>query len=99
MFEHAVYSVISPEGCASILWRTADKAAEAAEAMKITAADLQASASSTASSSEPLGGAHRDPDAAIGALKGAIIEELDGCGKLSPNKLREQRRAKFLAIG
>ena len=48
---------------------------------------------------EPLGGAHRDPDAAIGALKGAIIEELDGCSKLSPNKLKEQRRAKFLAIG
>jgi acetyl-CoA carboxylase carboxyl transferase subunit alpha len=99
MFEHAVYSVISPEGCASILWRTADKAAEAAEAMKITAADLQALGVVDRIVDEPLGGAHRDPEAAIGALKGAIIEELDGCGKLSPNKLREQRRAKFLAIG
>ena len=48
---------------------------------------------------EPLGGAHRDPDAAIGALKGAIIEELDGCAELGPNELRAQRRAKFLAIG
>ena len=48
---------------------------------------------------EPLGGAHRDPEAAIGALKGAIIEELDGCSKLRPDKLRAQRRAKFLAIG
>jgi acetyl-CoA carboxylase carboxyl transferase subunit alpha len=99
MLEHAVYSVISPEGCASILWRTADKAAEAAEAMKITAADLQALGVVDRIVDEPLGGAHRDPDAAIGALKGAVIEELDGCSKLSANKLREQRRAKFLAIG
>jgi acetyl-CoA carboxylase carboxyl transferase subunit alpha len=99
MFEHAVYSVISPEGCASILWRTADKAPEAAEAMKITAADLQALGVIDRIIEEPLGGAHREPEAAIGALKGAIIEELDGCSKLSPNKLREQRRAKFLAIG
>jgi acetyl-CoA carboxylase carboxyl transferase subunit alpha len=99
MFEHAVYSVISPEGCASILWRTADKAAEAAEAMKITAADLQALGVVDRVIEEPVGGAHREPDAAIGALKGAVVEELDGCSKLSPNKLREQRRAKFLAIG
>src|SRR6059058_235002 len=99
MFEHAIYSVISPEGCASILWRTADKAAEAAEAMKITAADLHSLGVVDRIVDEPLGGAHRDPDAAIGALKGAIVEELDGCSKLSPNKLREQRRAKFLAIG
>ena len=99
MFEHAVYSVISPEGCASILWRTADKAADAAEAMKITAADLQALGVVDRIIAEPLGGAHRDPEAAIGALKGAIIEELDGCGALGPDELREQRRAKFLAIG
>jgi len=99
MFEHAVYSVISPEGCASILWRTADKAAEAAEAMKITAADLQALGVVDRIVAEPLGGAHRDPEAAIGALKGAIIEELDGCAALGPDELRKQRRAKFLAIG
>jgi acetyl-CoA carboxylase carboxyl transferase subunit alpha len=99
MFEHAVYSVISPEGCASILWRTADKAADAAEAMKITAADLQALGVIDRIIGEPLGGAHRDPDAAIGSLKGALIEELDGCGKLGPDELRAQRRAKFLAIG
>src|SRR5512146_2548127 len=99
MFEHAVYSVISPEGCASILWRTADKAAEAAEAMKITAADLQALGVIDRVINEPLGGAHRDPDAAIGALKGALVEELDGCEKLGPDELRRQRRAKFLAIG
>jgi len=99
MFEHAVYSVISPEGCASILWRTADKAAEAAEAMKITAADLQALGIIDRIVAEPLGGAQRDPEAAIGALKGALVEELDGCGRLGPDELRAQRRAKFLAIG
>jgi acetyl-CoA carboxylase carboxyl transferase subunit alpha len=99
MFEHAVYSVISPEGCASILWRTADKAPEAAEAMKITAQDQLALGVIDRIVAEPLGGAHRDPDAAIGALKGALIEELDGCAKLGRQKLRAQRRAKFLAIG
>jgi acetyl-CoA carboxylase carboxyl transferase subunit alpha len=99
MFENAIYSVISPEGCASILWRTADKAAEAAEAMKITAADLHGLGVVDRIVDEPLGGAHRDPEAAIGALKGALIEELDGCGNLGPDELRAQRRAKFLAIG
>src|SRR5438067_2821455 len=99
MFEHAVYSVISREGCASILWRTADKAAEAAEAMKITAQDQLALGVIDRIVPEPLGGAHRDPDAAIGSLKGAIVEELNGCAALGPDKLRAQRRAKFLAIG
>src|SRR5215212_43960 len=99
MFEHAVYSVISPEGCASILWRTADKAADAAEAMKITAADLHALGVVDRIVEEPLGGAHRDGAAAIGAIKGAILEELDGCSALGGDELRAQRRAKFLAIG
>src|SRR5690349_8385119 len=99
MFEHAVYSVISPEGCASILWRTADKAPEAAEAMKITAGDLHALGVVDRIVPEPLGGAQRDPDGAIGSLKGAIVEELDGCGKLGPKEIRAQRRAKYLAIG
>src|SRR3954451_11827864 len=99
MFEHAIYSVISPEGCASILWRTADKAPDAAEAMKITAQDQLALGVIDRIVPEPLGGAQRDPDAAIGSLKGAILEELDGCSKLGPNELRAQRRAKFLAIG
>src|SRR5205809_3355028 len=88
MFEHAVYSVISPEGCASILWRTADKAAEAAEAMKITAQDLQALGVIDRIIEEPLGGAHREPEAAIGALKGAVIEELEGCAELGRGELR-----------
>jgi len=99
MFEHAIYSVISPEGCASILWRTGDKAAEAAEAMKITAIDLHGLGVIDRVIPEPLGGAQRDPDAAIGSLKGAIIEELDGCGALGADELLTQRRAKFLAIG
>ena len=99
MFEHAVYSVISPEGCASILWRTADKAADAAEAMKITAADLHGLGIVDRVIEEPLGGAQRDPEAAIGALKGALLEELDGCSTLGPDEILSQRRAKYLAIG
>jgi acetyl-CoA carboxylase carboxyl transferase subunit alpha len=99
MFEHAVYSVISPEGCASILWRTADKAADAAEAMKITAQDLQSLGVVDRIVPEPLGGAHRNPDGAISNLKEAIVEELSGCGELSGEDLLRQRRAKYLAIG
>ncbi|HJS39911.1 MAG TPA: acetyl-CoA carboxylase carboxyltransferase subunit alpha [Sphingomicrobium sp.] len=99
MFEHAVYSVISPEGCASILWRTADKAADAAEAMKITASDLQALGVVDRVIEEPLGGAHRHPEAAMADLKGALTEEIDGCTALGPNELLAQRRAKFLAVG
>jgi acetyl-CoA carboxylase carboxyl transferase subunit alpha len=98
MFEHAVYSVISPEGCASILWRTADKAADAAEAMKITAQDQQALGVVDRIVSEPLGGAHRDPDLAIRNLKDAIIEELKGCSALGGDELLRQRRAKYLAM-
>jgi acetyl-CoA carboxylase carboxyl transferase subunit alpha len=99
MFEHAVYSVISPEGCASILWRTADKAAEAAEAMKITASDLQALGVVDRVVGEPVGGAHRQPEEAMLGLKQALIEEIDGCIPLGPKELVAQRRAKFLAVG
>jgi acetyl-CoA carboxylase carboxyl transferase subunit alpha len=98
MFEHAVYSVISPEGCASILWRTADKAADAAEAMRITAQDLHSLGVADRIVPEPLGGAHRDPDEAIQNLKEAIVEELSGCGQLGGEELLRQRRAKYLAI-
>ncbi len=99
MFEHAVYSVISPEGCASILWRTADKAADAAEAMKITAQDLKALGVIDTIVPEPLGGAHRDPGAAIVALGDAIDESLTGLGNQDAAQLRRGRREKFLAIG
>jgi acetyl-CoA carboxylase carboxyl transferase subunit alpha len=99
MFEHAIYSVISPEGCASILWRTADKAADAAEAMRITANDLQALGVVDRIVSEPVGGAQRDPEEAIANLKAALVEELAGCSAMKPKQLLDQRRAKFLAIG
>ena len=98
MFEHAIYSVISPEGCASILWRTADKAAEAAEAMRITAQDQLALGVVDRIVPEPLGGAHRDPEAAIANLKQAIVEELSGCSTLSGDELLRQRRSKFLGM-
>jgi len=99
MFDNAIYSVISPEGCASILWRTADKAADAAEAMKVTAADLKSLGVVDRVVEEPLGGAHRDPTAAIAALKAALIDELDRLAAQPQDQLLAQRRAKFLAIG
>jgi acetyl-CoA carboxylase carboxyl transferase subunit alpha len=99
MFEHAVYSVISPEGCASILWRTADQAPAAAEAMKITAQDLQGLGVIDRIVPEPVGGAHRDPDAAIDALGRAIAESLDELAPLDSHALRADRRAKFLKMG
>ncbi|MFS2111461.1 acetyl-CoA carboxylase carboxyltransferase subunit alpha [Sphingomonas sp. Sphisp140] len=99
MMEHAVYSVISPEGCASILWRTADKAADAAEAMKVTAQHLKELKVIDRIVSEPLGGAHRDQGAAVHALGDAIEESLQKLDGMSPESLRQARRAKFLAMG
>ncbi|MGN6621146.1 MAG: acetyl-CoA carboxylase carboxyltransferase subunit alpha [Sphingomonas sp.] len=99
MFEHAVYSVISPEGCASILWRTADKAADAAEAMKVTAQDLKKLGVIDQIVAEPLGGAHRDPAAAAAALGDAMAGALAEIEGLDPAALRRDRREKFLAIG
>ncbi len=99
MMEHAIYSVISPEGCASILWRTADKAADAAEAMKVTAQHLKELKVIDGIIAEPLGGAHRDPGAAVVALGDAVEAALDGLDGLSPDGLRLARRAKFLAMG
>jgi acetyl-CoA carboxylase carboxyl transferase subunit alpha len=99
MFEHAVYSVISPEGCASILWRTADKAADAAEAMKVTAQDLYALGVADMIVPEPLGGAHRDPARAISNLGDAIEGALGDLVPLDAGALRQARRSKFLAMG
>jgi acetyl-CoA carboxylase carboxyl transferase subunit alpha len=99
MLEHSVYAVISPEGCASILWRTADRAADAAEAMRVTAADLKQLGVVDRIVAEPLGGAHRRPDEAIGALGDALGEELRGLSAKTGEELRSERRAKFLAIG
>ena len=99
MLEHAVYSVISPEGCASILWRTAEKAADAAEAMKVTAQDLLGLGVIDRIVKEPVGGAHRDPALTALGLSKAIGEELDELSKLSPDKLRAKREERFLRIG
>ncbi|MBB6122593.1 acetyl-CoA carboxylase carboxyltransferase subunit alpha [Sphingobium subterraneum] len=99
MFEHAVYSVISPEGCASILWRTAEKASEAAAAMQVTAQDLNALNVIDRIVPEPAGGAHRDPAGAIAALGQAISEELDSLTRLDAKALRNGRAEKFLAMG
>ncbi|MBB3953477.1 acetyl-CoA carboxylase carboxyltransferase subunit alpha [Novosphingobium sediminicola] len=99
MLEHAVYSVISPEGCASILWRTAEKAADAAEAMKVTAQDLLGLKVIDRIVPEPVGGAHRDPDAAAKALGKAIGEELDKLLKMDAKQLLAMREERFLAIG
>jgi acetyl-CoA carboxylase carboxyl transferase subunit alpha len=99
MFEHAVYSVISPEGCASILWRTADKAPEAAEAMKVTAQHLKELGVIDTIVPEPVGGAHRDPAAAITALGDAIAATLDTLAPQDRPALQRGRREKFLAMG
>ncbi len=103
MFEHAVYAVISPEGCASILWRTADKAnshaPEAAEAMRVTAADLKKLGVIDTIVTEPLGGAHRDPAAAVASLTMAIAAELTPLLAMDPRELRRARRDKFVEMG
>jgi acetyl-CoA carboxylase carboxyl transferase subunit alpha len=99
MLEHSIYAVISPEGCASILWRTAEKAADAAEAMKITAQDLKQLGVIDRIVAEPVGGAHRDPGEAIATLGRALGEELDALSSESGDSLRSSRRAKYLSIG
>jgi acetyl-CoA carboxylase carboxyl transferase subunit alpha len=99
MFEHAVYAVISPEGCASILWRSGERAADAAEAMKVTASDLHRLKVVDRVVAEPVGGAHRNPAVAIANLKMAIIDELDVLTPMDAQALRSDRRGKFLAIG
>ncbi len=99
MFEHAVYSVISPEGCASILWRTADKAAEAAEAMRVTAQDLKSFGIIDTIVTEPVGGAHRDHAGAIANLGDSIKKALGDLGGLGRDELKRGRAAKFLAMG
>lgn len=99
MFEHAVYAVISPEGCASILWRTADKAADAAEAMRVTAGDLHGLGVVDRVVGEPLGGAHRDRAGAAGRLRDALLEELEALEVMAPAALKQARREKYLSIG
>jgi acetyl-CoA carboxylase carboxyl transferase subunit alpha len=99
ILEHSIYSVISPEGCASILWRDGARARDAAEAMKITAQDLKALNIVDRIVGEPDGGAHADPYAAIQAVGDAVEEELNKLSNLSPEELRKQRAERFYAIG
>jgi acetyl-CoA carboxylase carboxyl transferase subunit alpha len=99
ILEHSIYSVISPEGCASILWRDGSKAKDAAEAMKITAQDLLGLKIVDRIIEEPAGGAHSDPQAAMQAVGDALEQELAALMVLSPAELLSQRAQRFYAIG
>ncbi len=99
MLEHAIYSVISPEGAASILWRDTSKAQDAATGMKITAEDMVHFGVIDRIVTEPAGGAHRDPAAAITLTGGAIAEAFGELSGLDREAVRRQRREKFLAMG
>jgi acetyl-CoA carboxylase carboxyl transferase subunit alpha len=99
MMEYAIYSVISPEGCASILWRDTTRAETAAEMMKITALDLKKFGVVDRIVPEPLGGAHRDHKAAADALKVAMVESLSRLLSLSLSELLDRRYAKYREIG
>ncbi len=99
MYEHAIYSVISPEGCASILWRDSAQAPVAAEAMRITAQDLKKLGLIDEIVPEPLGGAHRAPETALATLGDAVEKALKPLLGLPPEALKAKRRDKFLAMG
>ena len=99
MLEHSIYSVISPEGCASILWRDAAKAQDAAKAMKITAQDLKRLKIIDQIVKEPVGGAHRDTDHMVKTVGAEIVKSLKSLTKLDADTLIKQRREKFLNIG
>jgi acetyl-CoA carboxylase carboxyl transferase subunit alpha len=99
MLEHAIYSVISPEGAASILWRDTGKAQEAAQNMKITADDLLRFGVIDSIVREPVGGAHRDPEATIQATGEAIAAAFEELRQFDHETVRRLRQEKFLAIG
>jgi acetyl-CoA carboxylase carboxyl transferase subunit alpha len=99
MLEHAVYSVISPEGCASILWRDGEQSKLAAEAMKITAQDMERLCVIDGIIPEPLGGAHRAPEAVFTAARDAIETHLNQLARVDGGQLRARRRDKFLQMG
>lgn len=99
ILENAIYSVISPESCAAILWRDAGEAERAAEALRLTARDLIELGVVDRVIDEPLGGAHTARDEAIAAVKRVLIDELDALSALSPSALLEQRYARFRALG
>ena len=99
MLEHSIYSVITPEGCASILWKNAEKMKEAAAALRLTAQDLKNLGVIDVVVKEPLGGAQRDPMAAIEGVREAIRSELNALAGVSPEAIRASRRKKFLDMG
>ena len=99
MLEHSIYSVISPEGCASILWKDAEKMREAAEALRLTAQDLKNLGICDKIIAEPKGGAHRDPSATIQSVGQALTKALNGLAEKSPDGLMHDRRQKFLDVG
>jgi acetyl-CoA carboxylase carboxyl transferase subunit alpha len=99
MLEHAIYSVISPEGCASILWRSGDMAQDAAAAMRLTAQDLMEFGIIDVVVPEPMGGAHRERDIVIDALEDAVDEALNAFQGMEGAMLKASRRDKYLAMG
>jgi acetyl-CoA carboxylase carboxyl transferase subunit alpha len=99
MLENSVYSVITPEGCASILWRSNTNAQDAADAMKMTAQDLKKLEVIDEVIPEPMGGAHRAPEETMDAVGKVIAAALDELSKLDPDSLRRRRQEKFLAMG
>lgn len=99
MLQYATYSVISPEGCASILWKSADRAADAAEAMGITSGSLAKLGLIDEIIDEPLGGAHRDPERAAASLRAVLERVLDELSSVEPAELVQRRRARFAAMG
>ncbi len=99
MLEHSIYSVISPEGCASILWRSADYAKDAAGALKLTANDMLSNGLIDMIVKEPLGGAQRQKEKAIRRVQAKINETLQDLNKLNPDQLISARHAKFLQMG
>ncbi|MGE4521048.1 MAG: acetyl-CoA carboxylase carboxyltransferase subunit alpha [Acetobacter sp.] len=99
MLEHAIYSVISPEACASILWRDSKQASTAAETLRLTAQDLKRFGLIDQIVPEPVGGAQRDPAAAMASVGKVLGEALKELQPLAPERLRELRREKFLAMG
>ena len=99
MLEHSVYSVISPEGCASILWKDSEKMREAAEALRLTAQDLKSLGVIDRIISEPVGGAHRGIGQTISAVGHALEAEVKALGKKKPGELKTARRQKYLKMG
>ena len=99
MLENSIYSVISPEGCASILWRSAEKTKEATEALHLTAQDLKKLGIIDEIVNEPIGGSHRDPTQTIENLRLALKQNLQELNMISYDKLKKQRTAKFMKIG